>query len=68
MTQVVNYKQLAEHLGCSTAVIRKTWKELPHFFVSRGRDLRSARFDLDEVLEHLKEQGTLQQYNDEAGS
>jgi len=58
MGEIVDYRQLAQHIGCSTAQVRKIWRRLPHFFISmRGRDLRSARFDVDEVMAHLKQRG-----------
>ena len=59
MSRIVRYQDLAQHLDVSRHVIRKNWKQLPHFFVSRGRDLRSARFDVDEVVEFLKSNNIL---------
>lgn len=61
MTEVVRYQKLADRLDCSPHVIRKSWKQLPHFFVSNGRDLRSARFDVEEVINFLKHNDILEE-------
>lgn len=52
--KIVKYDELAEKLGVSEALVRKVWKELPHFFVGQSRTLRGARFDLDDVINFLK--------------
>lgn len=54
--QALKYDELAEELNCSSDLIRKTWHTLPHYFISETRTLRSARFDLKDVLDHLKEE------------
>ncbi|MBI3248792.1 MAG: helix-turn-helix domain-containing protein [Deltaproteobacteria bacterium] len=47
----IDAKALARALGCSLAWVRKTTqrKQLPHYQLGRG-----VRYDLDEVLAHLK--------------
>lgn len=54
MTQSMNYKQLAAECGVGPDTIRHIWSELPHFFVGTGRNLKSARFCLTDVLTYLK--------------
>lgn len=54
MTQSMNYKQLADECGVGPDTIRHIWSELPHFFVGTGRNLKSARFCLIDVLTYLK--------------
>ena len=54
---IVNAEGLAKELKCSISLLRKVWREYPHFFVGVGRDLRGARFDVDDVLNYLKERG-----------
>jgi len=51
---IVDVRGLAKILGCSDRTLEKVWFEFPHFFIGRGRTLRGARFDLDDVIEHLK--------------
>lgn len=51
---IVDIRGLAEVLECSNRTLEKVWFEFPHFFIGRGRTLRGARFDLDDVVEHLK--------------
>lgn len=55
--KVVDFVGLGTALLCSAHTIRKFWRELPHFFVGTGKDLRSARFVVDDVLNHLKQRG-----------
>jgi hypothetical protein len=50
----LNYKDLAIKLGRSESTMQKEWRMYPHFFVGRGRNLKSARFDFEEILSHLK--------------
>ena len=51
---IVDGNGLAKAFKCSPSLIRKVWKDYPHFFLGEGRDLRGARFDLDDVLYYLK--------------
>jgi len=53
--QIVDIYGLSEILNASPHTIKKRWRDFPHFFVGMGKDLRSARFDVPEVLMHLKE-------------
>jgi hypothetical protein len=54
---IVDAEGLAKELKCSISLLRKVWREYPHFFVGAGRDLRGARFDVDDVLTYLKRRG-----------
>lgn len=51
----LTYKELAQYLGFMKSTIRKEWRYYPHYFASRGENLKSARFDLEEVIKFLKE-------------
>ena len=58
----LTYKELATELKLAPATVRKHWRTYPHFFVTptsrlKGR-LEGARFDLAEVLNHLKDNST----------
>ena len=53
--EIVDVHKLAEKLQISVSTLQKTWKSLPHFFVGVGYDLRGARFELNDVIEFLKE-------------
>ena len=55
---IVDAEGLAKELKCSISLLRKVWRKYPHFFIGVGRDLRGARFDLDDVLAYLKERGS----------
>jgi len=54
---IVDAEGLAKELKCGISLLRKVWRDYPHFFIGVGRDLRGARFDLDDVLAYLKERG-----------
>ena len=54
---IVDAEGLAKELKCSISLLRKVWRKYPHFFIGVGRDLRGARFDLNDVLNYLKERG-----------
>jgi hypothetical protein len=54
---VVDVNGLAGFLQCSPFTLRKIWRSYPHFFVGQGRDLRGARFDVNDVLAFLKRRG-----------
>ena len=54
---IVDAEGLAKELKCSISLLRKVWRKYPHFFIGIGRDLRGARFDLNDVLNYLKERG-----------
>nr|WP_299977054.1 hypothetical protein [Desulfobacula sp.] len=52
---IVNIEGLSKILYCSTATIKKTWREYPHIFIGLGRTAKSARFFVNDVLDYLKE-------------
>lgn len=52
--EIVDYRELAAKLKISPKTIQKIWRGLPCVFVGLGRDLRAARFDVNEVWEHLR--------------
>ena len=55
-SHVTDIDGLAECLCTTRACLRNKgiWRDFPHVFVGAGKDLRSARFIVDDVLEHLK--------------
>jgi hypothetical protein len=56
MNVAAGYHELADVLGQTPEAFRKSrWQTMPHFFVGTGRDLRSARFDVADVLSYLKD-------------
>jgi len=54
MAQIVDIYGLATILKASHHTLRKKWREFPHFFIGDGCNLKGARFDVAEVIEHLK--------------
>jgi phage terminase Nu1 subunit (DNA packaging protein) len=50
-----DYKKLSSILSIKKSTIQKIWRIYPHYFVTNGRNLKSARFDIIEVIEYLKE-------------
>jgi len=64
---IVDAGGLAEVLKCSIGLLRKVWREYPHFFIGIGRDLRGARFDVDDVLAYLKERGNYGSLEEQEG-
>ena len=52
---IVDSIGLSEILKIEPRTLRDLWREFPHFFVGRGRDLRSVRFDAKDVIQYLKE-------------
>jgi len=51
---IVDISGLADVLVCSKSLVLKTWRSYPHFFIGAGNDARGARFDVNDVVEHLK--------------
>ena len=53
------YRELCEYLHVNPDTFRLAWKELPHYFApgTEGYNLKAARFDLLDVVNHLKEVG-----------
>lgn len=56
MYQIVDIKELATELKASPHTLKKNWRSFPHFFIGDGRTLKGARFDVSEVIEHLKKE------------
>lgn len=54
MATVLDFESLAKILKGNVGTLKKTWSELPHFFIYEGRDRRSARFILEDVLDHYR--------------
>jgi len=60
---IVDIYGLAEILLTSPNTLRKKWHRLPHFYVGTGHNLKSARFDVGDVIDFLKKEaqnGTIQ--------
>jgi len=60
---IVDIYGLAEILLTSPNTLRKKWHRLPHFYVGMGHNLKSARFDVGDVIDFLKKEaqnGTIQ--------
>jgi len=55
-TTIIDKHQLCEILGISDTTLRDQYKSWPHFYVCRGRDLRSARFVLEKIIRHLEKE------------
>lgn len=55
MGKIVDSDGLCEILNMKKRTLQGVWREYPHFFVAKGRDLRSARFDKEDVITFLKE-------------
>ena len=53
---IVDIYELASILKSSHHTLKKNWRKFPHFFIGDGRNLKGARFDLCEVIQHLKEE------------
>ena len=51
----LNYKELSKEFGLKESTLQKYWHMYPHYFITGGSDLKSARFDLHEVITFLKE-------------
>lgn len=54
MGKLVDSNGLCKELSIKKRTLQSVWREYPHIFVAKGRDLRSARFDVDEVIDYLK--------------
>lgn len=55
MTKIVDIQGLADVFLCSKDTIQRTWRRYPHFYITDGNDARAARFDVNDVLNFLKE-------------
>ena len=56
--QIVDMKGLAHELCASTHTLKKNWRSFPHFFIGEGRNLKGARFNVPEVIEHLRKEAS----------
>ena len=54
---IVDFDGLAEFLKSNKYTLRKIWRDFPHVYIGIGKDLRGARFDVDDVLIYLKQSG-----------
>jgi len=50
ISQIVDFAELSSFLKVPQNTLRKKWRDLPHFSVGTGRNLKSARFDVNHVL------------------
>ena len=55
--EIVDAEGLAQILKTTKRRLQGVWRSYPHFFVGEGQDLRTVRFDVDDVLAHLKRGG-----------
>lgn len=51
---IVDHQGLADVLAVSPKTVAKFWREYPHFYVGTGQNLKSARFDVADVIDYLK--------------
>jgi hypothetical protein len=54
--QIVDIRGLATELCTSKHTLKKNWRSLPHFFIGEGKNLKGARFNVPEVIEHLRKE------------
>lgn len=50
---ILDFHQLAQIMNTSETTIRKNWRRYPHFFIGSRRNLKSARFVLEQLVEAL---------------
>jgi hypothetical protein len=53
---IVDIYELASILKPSHHTLKKNWRKFPHFFIGDGCNLKGARFDVSEVVEHFKKE------------
>lgn len=56
-SQIVDIKTLRSILSDENGMLERHWRDLPHFSIGQGKDLRGARFDVNDVLFFLKAVG-----------
>ena len=56
MGQFITIHELAKILNASPNTLKKIWRNFPYIFIGQGRTLKGARFDPDEVIEHLRKE------------
>jgi hypothetical protein len=54
--QIVDIRGLATELCASKHTLKKNWRSLPHFFIGEGKNLKGARFNVPEVIQHLRKE------------
>ena len=54
---IVDIHGLSDVLCTTPATLRKRWREFPHIYVGTGKNLKSARFVVERVLEYLENVG-----------
>lgn len=54
--EYIKHSELAKKLNVSTKTFEKVWRDWPHIFVGSGTNLKSARFNYQEVIDYLKKQ------------
>jgi hypothetical protein len=54
--QIVDIRGLSTELMASRHTLKKNWRSLPHFFIGEGKNLKGARFNVPEVIEHLRKE------------
>jgi len=54
--QIVDIRGLATELCASKHTLKKNWRSLPHFFIGEGKNLKGARFNVPEVIKHLRKE------------
>ena len=57
MPTILDFDGLAKALQGNIQTLRASWRDLPHFFIYEGRDRRSARFILEDVVDHFRKNG-----------
>ena len=55
LTEIVDKKGLAQILMVSEDTIYRTWHQYPHFFVGMEQSAKMARFDVNDVIQYLKD-------------
>ena len=53
-SNIVDKEGLSKVLLISPHLIEKTWRQYPHFFVGQKKTGRCVRFDVNDVIEFLK--------------
>ena len=52
--EIVDFYELASILKTNPKTLHKRWREFPHFFTGTGHNLKTARFIVSKVVEHLE--------------
>ena len=54
---IVDIHTLKDILSDKSGLLDRTWQRLPHFFIGTGKNAKSVRFDVDDVMFALKSGG-----------